>query len=203
QELLQLYEAKAISAMEIANITPRLKANVDQSAYTLNNLIFWANSQMKGIRARPKEINLSTAVSKCIKLFAEQLDRKNIHLQLDIEKNCTCKFDPDQMNIILRNLIYNAIKYSNTEGSIKINCVQNNADLILSICDDGIGMNQNQIDNILNAVEVQSTPGTYQEKGTGIGLSITMELIKLNDAYMTIESEENKGSCFNLHLPRV
>ncbi len=199
QELLNLYKNKNITVEELKNITPRLKANVDHSAFSLNNLLFWAQTQMRSIEVNPSNVNLKAAADQICSLYEEQTSKKNIVIKCKIPKNTTVFIDEEHLNIILKNMISNAIKFSNN-NKVTFDVLQSVKTTQLLICDNGIGMDKELISKILSKKNIAPTNGNNNEKGTGLGLVICQELLELNKGKLEIESEPNKGSCFYITL---
>ena len=111
--------------------------------------------------------------------------------------------DPMHFEIILRNIISNAIKYTRKGGTINFNCKKSEANKIeISICDTGIGMNRTLINNVIKKRTVDSSTGTMKEKGTGIGLQIVHELVKANNGLVNIQSKPDRGTCISLIFPK-
>ncbi len=203
QELLSLYKQEDITAEEFKKITPRLKTNVDYSAFSLNNLLLWAQTQMKGVETEPENIDLRTAINLVLELYNEQLAQKNISIGFDLFYETKIYIDREHLNIILRNIIANSIKYSYQNQKITISTISQNQKAKITICDKGIGMDNKHIADILNRKNHTSKLGTNKEKGTGLGLEICQELLVLNDGKLEIESKPNQGSCFHIILPEV
>jgi len=204
QELLVLYKNDAITEEQIAEITPRLKNNVDHSAFTLNNLLFWAQNQMNGVSiVKPETIKIKAKAKEIVALYQEQINHKNIMIECNCSDTMTVFMDEEHLNIILRNIILNAIKYSTKDGKIIFNS-QDYAEnqIIFSVCDNGVGMNKSFINQILNNHSTVSKPGTLNEKGTGLGLKICQDLLAANNGGLHIESSLENGSCFEMKLPK-
>ncbi len=202
QELLELYRNDAISAAEIADMTPRLKNNVDHSAFTLNNLLLWAENQMQGVKTSPMHINLKATATEIVALYQQQIEQKEIIINCQTPKSLTTFIDHEHLNIILRNIILNAIKYSRKKGTINFYGKEKENTIIFSVCDNGIGMSKKLIDNLLQNNNSSSKPGTLNEKGTGLGLNICNDLLIANNGSLAIESELENGSCFHIELPK-
>lgn len=201
QELLRLYRKKNITAKELKNITPKLKENVDDSAISLNNLLFWAQTQMKTLRVVPEVIYLKEAFNEICSIYQEQIIKKNINIQCSIPKNTIVFVDREHLNIILKNIISNAIKFSNSNKKITFDVLQSLRTTQMLICDKGIGMDKEIVSKILSKENIPSANRTNNEKGTGLGLIICQELLELNKGRLEIESEPNRGSCFYITLP--
>ncbi|KPM33201.1 Integral membrane sensor signal transduction histidine kinase [Croceitalea dokdonensis DOKDO 023] len=196
QELLSLYQSDKLSTEQFLKIAPKLKSNVDHSAFTLNNLLFWAQQQLNGIKSRPESVTLKTAGNNVVALHQEQIDKKNIAIECKIPTDAKVVIDPEHLNIILRNIISNAIKYTHENGKIIFSYHQGNQPS-LTVCDDGVGMSIATIEKIINGRPI-SKPGTSKEKGTGIGLNICKELLKLNHGNLKINSTLGKGTCIEI-----
>ncbi|MEO0572015.1 MAG: tetratricopeptide repeat-containing sensor histidine kinase [Bacteroidota bacterium] len=204
QELLELYTSKEISEKEIAQLAPKLKQNVDHSSFTLNNLLFWAKTQMNGLTIEAKPIRIKEHAHTVCAMYGAGIKSKEIHIQCDIDREATLMIDPTHFMIILQNVISNAIKYTNKGGTILFNCKKYRSDRIqISICDSGIGMDPSTINTIMDNQTVKSSVGTMNEKGTGIGLQIVRKLVKINNGYMEMKSKPNGGTCVFLNFQRT
>jgi len=203
QELLELYSAKEISEEEVARLVPRLKQNVDNSSFTLNNLLFWAKTQMNGIQPELKSVAVKEKVASVFDLYQSRIKTKNIEIKCSLGHDLKVMVDEMHFDIILRNIISNAIKYSKPGGTIDLNWrALDKEQSEISICDNGVGMSPSKVKAISKGETIKSSLGTMNEKGTGIGLQIVRELIKVNDGYIKLTSQIDKGTCFHLYLPR-
>ncbi|NQZ43330.1 MAG: hypothetical protein HRT65_03410 [Flavobacteriaceae bacterium] len=201
QELLELYNDSSLSDEQIAAVFPRLKANVDHSSFTLNNLLFWAKSQMNGIQPVPVQVPIKMAAYEVCALFNEAITKKRLVMTCTFDQTTQIRMDAEHLNIVLRNLISNAIKYSMNGGEIKFGSTTSSQGTEVWIRDEGVGMDQAKIAALFEGNPTDSTPGTAHEKGTGLGLAICDELIRLNGGSLTVESEPGKGSRFRFVIP--
>lgn len=201
-ELLELYDSRTITEKEISTLLPKLKDNVDHSAFTLNNLLFWAQTQMKGITPQFEHVTIKEKATAVCSLYSTQLEKKNItivcHLPLDLKVYA----DANHLEIILRNIISNAIKFTPNNGKITFNSKEKVESVEISICDNGIGMDQSTIDQLFNHEILRTKEGTNKEKGTGLGLQISKDLIRINRGEIEVESKVGKGSCFHILFPK-
>ncbi|UOY06247.1 tetratricopeptide repeat-containing sensor histidine kinase [Muricauda sp. SCSIO 64092] len=200
QELLELYDANEISEKDMAKFAPRLKQNVDHSSFTLNNLLYWAKTQMNGIRPNTKEVLVKPKAMDVHKLYSTKIRAKEINIQFSIDSDLKIMVDPVHLDIILRNVFSNAIKFTPEKGTIYFGGNDTGDKTEISVRDTGIGMNQETVKAITNGSIINSTPGTKKEKGTGIGLQIAQELIRVNKGSLKIESQLNKGSSIYLYF---
>lgn len=203
QVLLELYNNEELTETDIAKITPGIKENVDHSSFTLNNILYWSKSQMKGFNAYKTHVNIKSAANEACNLFKEAINKKAIKIECQIDENLKLHVDAEHLNIILRNMISNAVKFSNPNSVIRFESKLYQGNPAIYICDTGVGMRLSQIKAINEKNSVDSTLGTIHEKGTGIGLVICRELISQNGGKLFIESTLGKGSCFWFTLPKV
>ncbi|HEY0743421.1 MAG TPA: ATP-binding protein, partial [Chryseosolibacter sp.] len=135
----------------------------------------------------------------------EVASRKAISITKASSKGLFVEADPDQLQLILRNLIHNGIKFSKAGDEVRIAASRSNGHCVVSIKDSGIGMSKEEIDTIIGSREHFTKRGTQQEKGTGLGLLLCKEFIERNDGTMNIASTTNIGTevTFTLKLAKV
>jgi len=167
-----------------------------ETTYTLvSNLLSWARIQMKKISTDCKVILLHPVIIKIANLYKSQLSDKAIEFTIDCDKTTQVLADPNQLEFIFRNLVRNAIKFTNTGGKIWFSCVTHKGVVTITIKDNGIGMNEKKINELLsNTSELTSTVGTNNEQGTGLGLIIVKEFIQLNKGKLQIISKPGEGT---------
>lgn len=174
-----------------------------KSAYSLlENLLIWARSQNKQLTFKPKHINISLAVKDVITSLNSLATIKNIRL-ISQSGNDFCGIaDENMLTTILRNLISNAIKFSNPGGVIKINANLINDKLEISVADEGVGMPSEIKARLFSNESRVSLTGTAQEKGTGLGLLICKEFVEKHGGQIGVESTPEVGSTFTFTLPQ-
>ena len=155
---------------------------------------------MQGIQAKPMDVDIKEVADENILLLQSMADKKRIHLQNSITSSANAYVDPNMMNLILKNLISNAIKFSLKGGTIDINIEQNSHMNTISVKDSGIGMSKENI-KMLFQVQTFTTRGTANERGTGLGLYISKNFIESNGGKIWVESEEGDGSTFKFTVP--
>ncbi len=167
----------------------------------LDNLLIWARTQQNTIQFNPETLNLHSVASETINEIKVQAERKHIMLINSTEADDTVWADKLMLQTIIRNIVSNAIKFTNEGGLIVVASSQNADKTEITIEDNGVGMNQETIDKILGTIELNSTKGTSGETGTGMGLIISKEFILRHKGTLNIESTVGKGSTFTITLP--
>jgi two-component system, sensor histidine kinase and response regulator len=200
QSLLELFTKKLMTADEFVVISDKLKSNLNVTQRTLENLLNWALSQMDGIKTEKKHIDITACIEEATRLMEEVANRKNVSIEKLIHDSLVVKADPDQVQLILRNLIHNGIKFSKIGDVLKISAERQHHDCVVSIHDTGIGMSQEEIDRLAGSRHHFSKRGTQQEKGTGLGLLLCREFVERNDGTLTIESKPDEGTVVSFTL---
>lgn len=197
---LALLKIGAVSESEFNTISKQLTEKINTTSIFLDNLLNWAKSQMQGISAMPKDVELREIVEENILLLRSMADEKQIRLENNIPGNSRAYIDPNMMNLIFKNLISNAIKYSFKGGVIEVNIINNAKVNTLSVADNGIGMTPGNM-KMLFQLQSFTTRGTANESGTGLGLYITKNFIESNGGKIWVESVEGVGTTFKFTVP--
>ncbi len=176
-----------------------------ESAYNLlENLLQWARTQTNRIKYAPTNINLPEIIKQNIILSKGSAEKKNITLNGIYEANNIVYADINMVNLIIRNILSNAIKFTNDNGFITISCSDiNKEESLVSIIDTGIGISDENIKKLFRIDEYFSTTGTAGENGTGLGLIICKEFIEKNGGTLKIDSKIGKGTTFSFTLPTI
>jgi signal transduction histidine kinase len=167
----------------------------------LDNLLNWAKSQTGELGFSPEKINLSKVISHIIELKTSQAKAKNISLYFSATDEIELSTDENILGTVLRNLISNAIKFTNPGGQIEVAAITNQGYVEISISDNGVGMDENTVQKIFDLTTNVTLPGTANEKGSGSGLVLCREFVKKLDGQLWVESEKGKGSTFKFTLP--
>jgi len=167
----------------------------------LESLLEYSRAQQNKISYRPSLLELNVIVNEVISLMQQCADNKEITLLSELSDKIFINADMYMIQSILRNLINNAIKFSNPKGTVLIGAeiVANNVQI--SVSDFGVGMEKNQIEKLFHIDSQMSTRGTNDEKGTGLGLLITKEFVDKHGGKIRVESNVGVGTTFNILLP--
>jgi signal transduction histidine kinase/streptogramin lyase len=167
----------------------------------LNNLLLWSRSQTKQIQCHPSPVILKGIIEEVVELNKEPLNIKHIRVILECPDDLEILADNEMLKTIIRNLFNNALKFSYKDSTIKITAIQNVKSASVSFIDFGCGMNKDKIDELMSENIIHSEYGTNGETGTGLGLSLCKEFIKINKGGFFISGEPGKGSTFTFTLP--
>jgi signal transduction histidine kinase len=169
----------------------------------LENLLKWSSTQTGTMKFAPSNINLKWLAEKAIQVLYLQAEQKNIQLSVEIPEQYNAFCDSDMIDTVFRNVVSNAIKFSNEAGkvSIKASINSDSTGYLLSIEDSGVGMPEDIRIRIFDLAENVSRKGTQKERGSGLGLILCKEFIEKHGGWIWVESEEGKGSTFNFTLP--
>ncbi|MGQ8335755.1 sensor histidine kinase [Sunxiuqinia sp. A32] len=169
----------------------------------LDNLLQWSYVQSGKNKVEYKSIVLKELTDHIGLLFQLRLKEKKIQLINKIRANFLITMDRLMLETVLRNLISNAIKFTNPNGTITINAVKKHDKIKIEVLDTGIGISPENIDNLFKLESNYSTEGTSKEKGTGFGLVLCNEFVKKNKGSIEVKSEVGKGSVFSILLPVI
>lgn len=166
----------------------------------LENLLAWGHLQMDGEQSEPEPFPVLRIATRTIDALSPVAAEKNITLIQETGK-VEVYADTNQADTIVRNLVNNAIKFTEDGGTITISAETTDGRTHIRVTDNGLGMSPETAANLFNLSESVSTDGTHGEKGTGLGLLLCKDLAQRNDGTIEVESELGKGSTFTLSLP--
>lgn len=182
----------------------KFSASIDKEAIQLNkltdNLLSWALLQHDVLNVTKEKINLSKVTQEVIDLFISFADNKSITLTHAVP-DIIIMSDRHALSTILRNLVDNAIKYTHEGGTVDLYANQEGGRVILEVKDSGTGIDKEKIGKIFLLSKGKTTDGTYNEKGTGLGLHIVKELVNKCRGTIAVKSKINEGTTFTLSLP--
>jgi len=168
----------------------------------LDNLLMWARTQMDEQSFQPEIVNLSELVGNNIRLFTHIADSKSIDLDFEIQPNLNALIDSEMINTVVRNLINNALKFTNKGGVVMVSLKQLNYSVRIVVSDDGIGMSDDSLANlfVVGSENIRYV-GTSGEKGSGLGLILCKEFVEKHGGTISVESKLNEGSRFVVDIP--
>lgn len=199
--VMDLMERKLMTTDDFNALKGSFTQQLKSLSLLLDNLLQWSKNHMQGHTSiHPKILNLSEEVQQSFDLLHVFAQQKNIELASTISNNINVYTDKDNFDLVLRNLIANAIKFSKHNTKVLLSATHTNNHVVISVSDQGIGMKPEVLDSLFRE-QVKIGYGTNGEHGTGLGLLICKEFLENNNGAITVESEYGKGTTFYITLP--
>ena len=167
----------------------------------LEDILKWALTQSEHKIFKPKQTNLTLICNEVVGLLNIVASTKNIGIAYTETERINVYADNDMLKAILRNLISNAIKFSNPLGQINISANQNETNVSITVSDNGIGMIPETMNKLFDLTQIHSSQGTDGEKGTGLGLILCQEFVERHSGKIWVQSQFGLGSEFSFELP--
>lgn len=194
--------AKEEESKEDVNALIEMSYSASKSTYgLLENLLEWAREKQGLLNFKPKYIYLKEPVDQVCGIYDYIARQKSITLKNTINNNDQVYADVYMLETILRNLINNALKFTEKNGLVEISSKAGNHSVIIEVKDNGVGMSQDKVKEIFNQEGMDVSLGTNKERGTGFGLLLCQTLVKNHNGKIWIESEVNVGTRFYVELP--
>ncbi len=198
---LDLLKENSISEREFNELIPELSDNADNASALLLNLLNWSKSQMQNLEPKPELFNVQEVFQEKLQLIDKKVKKKRIVL-LDESIKGFVFADKSMIEIVIQNLLANAVKFSRVGDVITVSNREKNGKCLISVEDTGVGISAENQKKIFGTGGF-TTRGTHDEKGTGLGLSICKQLVEMNNGRIWVESEIGHGSKFFVELPNT
>lgn len=199
--LLDLMDRGAIRPEDMDKNVHELKARFNHARTLLNNLLDWTLLQMDKLSLHPAKIDMQKVGVENIQMLGT-VQEKKIEIRNDIAEGTIAFADSNTINLVIRNLITNAIKFTNEGGHITLFAEDKGTFWNICVQDDGVGMKPEVLKMLFDKTSPYSTRGTANEKGTGLGLILCKEFVEKNGGTISVKSEEGKGSTFSFTVPK-
>lgn len=187
---------------EIQKIASSMKNSAENLANLLENLLIWSQTQRGVIKFNPTKINLKKGIDSIISFVGEMAKNKLIEIRSNVNESLNIYADEQMFDSLLHNILFNALKFTKRNGEIKITAELNNDNFVqISVSDNGIGMDQNMLENLFKLDVQENRKGTEGEPSTGLGLIICKEYIEKHNGSIWAQSADNIGSTFHFTLP--
>ena len=201
RNISDMFDADYLSNEEVHFLMKDVNPTVKSAELTLSNLLEWAGSQMKGQSINVSQLDIFELGAEMEQTFTQALQKKNIEFMNQASPGNSVLADENHIKVVLRNLVSNAIKFTDTNGRVILKSEVEDSRIIICVEDNGKGMSAEEISKLFIAQTHFSQRGTSGESGTGIGLMLCKELVELNGGSLWIESTPGKGSTFYFSLP--
>lgn len=200
--ILEMLDEGNLTQEELRQLTQSLKIRLDNTRKLLDNLLDWALVQMNEITIQEEPLELKDLVEQNLTFFRE-INDKNIQFINHVDEDTSVLADKNMLDLIIRNLVANSIKFTREGGFVDISAKDKDNDtLVVSIKDNGIGMNEEQKSQLFNTTVLYTTKGTANEKGTGLGLKLCKEFVERMGGDIWVESKEGEGSTFKFTIKK-
>jgi signal transduction histidine kinase len=186
---------------EIEDIAININQSAKSSFKLLENILSWARAKQGKIPFDPKILSFMNNCKDAVDVLNPLAEAKNITIDFSTGDNINIFADVDMFKAVLRNLVSNAIKFTNAGGAVNITAKQMNSNITISVADNGIGIAPHNLIKLFEMAEVITTKGTAEETGTGLGLLLCKEFVEKHGGKIWVESEVGKGSNFKFTLP--
>ena len=201
-EVLHRVEALEKTDFDRKKLLGNLKHSASYSLELLENLLHWSRLEENDTYYHPEEIKLGLIVTGCVSLFDETARHKGVSIEQRIEDAIKVHADRIMLEAIIRNLISNAIKFSESGGAISVSAVEKEETIDVEVSDNGIGMSEEQIFNVMNNGGYTKR-GTANEKGAGIGMTLVREFTALHHGKLSIHSKLDAGTRVAIAFPKM
>ena len=191
-----------LTVEEIKSATKSISNSARVIFNLLENLLQWSRVQTGRIDYNPEKIDIYEIIKQILPIYSGNLKKKNISLSLEINESLIAFADSNMVEIIFRNLISNAIKFTRSSGKIIIASKVTEKYIEINIIDNGVGIRPDVLNKLFKIDESISTLGTQNERGSGLGLILCKEFIELNGGKLTVNSKAGEGSVFSFSLPK-
>jgi signal transduction histidine kinase len=197
-----LLENDALSLEEVQNLMINIKKEVLSIEEMMANLLLWAKSQLSNMQTNAIEFDLDVIIKENFSLLSQQAEAKQITLVENIEPDAIkIVADINQMRVIIRNLLTNAIKFTNIGGKVSLCAKKTPAYWQIEVTDTGIGMTTEEIAKLFVTQTHFTKQGTANEKGSGLGLLLCKEFVENNGGKIWVDSTINQGTSFIFTIP--
>lgn len=188
---------------EIRELAGIINSSAKSTYELLTNLLEWSGLQTGRIEYLPSEVRLSVEIEKINRLFASAASLKSISITSEVDPDIIAMADRNMLNAVLRNLVSNAIKFTQDGGKILLSSDIKDDFVELSVADSGIGMSEENMKKVFRIDSGFTTKGTNGEKGSGLGLVLCKELVEKHNGHIKISSTPSVGTTITFSLPLV
>ncbi len=199
-EMMSLY-AESNNTEQLIQSSQQVYSSSRKLLALVDNLLLWSRSQIGSTRYNPQKLDLAIQCNNIISLMRAQAEDKDVVISANIRSGLVAWADVNLFDIVFRNILNNALKYSRLGGTILISAIEKKDQIQITVHDNGVGIPKDRIDKLFIADSEYTTQGTLNEKGSGLGLAICKEYVEKNKGAIWAESELNKYTSFHFTLP--
>lgn len=201
QGLLSLLKSNALNEEEKSQLLDGIARNTELTRQNLENLLHWARNQLHGEKISAEKLQLMDYVHRCVGQLTTPAHLKGLQWEIE-DKDYAVIFDPNHLEVILRNLLSNAVKFAPQHSIISISVVATGAKVILIIRDQGLGIPGDLL-HLIGRGPLPSGSGTFDEKGTGLGLALSYTYAAKNGTEIRHRNHPDGGAEVTVIIPRA
>jgi two-component system sensor histidine kinase/response regulator len=198
--LFSLLQDDTITHQELVEMIPNVLKKLEYTSDFLDTLLFWINSQMENFDSSVKSFSIKDIVEYEMENYQEQAASKGITLIDNVPDSTIASADPNSIRIVIRNLITNAIKFSREKDTIEVIASINDEMIEIKVKDTGTGIPPEKLKKLFKS-KVDSSTGTQQESGTGMGLLFCKDLVEKCNGKIWVTSQQGVGTEFSFTVP--
>lgn len=204
QNTLHLTRQKILNEEEFDKLSLILDNDIRHLVSMLDNTLLWAREQIHALKVKKVPFDLCSVAEDVIELYHQSIQDKNLSVRNNIPPSTEVVSDKEIIHTALRNFLSNAIKFTPAGTCIEVNAEQRNGAMYVTVKDEGVGISKDTL-NKIDKKEFVSTRGTNNEKGTGLGLMFTQDLLLKLGEELKIETQADKGTAitFTIHKQEV
>ena len=200
--LLSLVDEKAIDEGKFQSFSKSLTLQLSSTSEMLDGLLVWAKSQLKGLEPKFEVVPLKPIADRVQEVLCERAQQKGIELTCQCDASLVARVDPAMFELVIRNLVANAIKFTPTGGEVAVNLQEDGDDITVEVRDTGVGMSDDKVKELFKTKAANSSAGTNSEAGFGLGLLMCRDFVRFHDGHISVDSELGQGSTFMVNLPK-
>jgi signal transduction histidine kinase len=200
QGVLELVKDEIIKGDELNNLVDGVEYSLRKNVEVIEELLAWAKKQLSGFDLEMQQVELKPILDDIVTSHSFIALQKKVKLESEVNQQ-SVQSDANAIRIIFRNLISNAIKYTDPGGIVKVQVTDLQDKVRITVADNGIGIPETDQDKIFRSIS-WTRVGTGNEIGSGFGLSLSKEFVEKMNGKIWYESEEGKGTTFFVELPK-
>jgi signal transduction histidine kinase len=202
RNIFRSVQNKQMTITELKKSVPDIQNDLNYVVGLMDNLLQWAKAQMKTNAVYPQKVDMRQSINEVLQLLHLQAKDKQITIINDTAPVVFSYVDKDMINLVIRNLVSNAIKFTPEKGTIAVGVYEHASFIEVYVRDSGAGISSEAM-NKINGSNFYTTKGTASESGTGLGLMLCREFLSRNGSHLHIESEPGSGSTFSFSLQKA
>ncbi|MDR9417799.1 sensor histidine kinase [Gracilimonas sp.] len=200
QGVIELIRDDALKGKDLKKLIDSIEVSIRENVHVIEDLLAWAKDQLSGFDLNLQNVELKPIAKDVLTTNSFMAIQKNITLESSFNGEAVYA-DPNAIRVILRNLISNAIKYSESGGTVQVLAEEKSDKILLLVRDDGVGVPESSKDKIFNG-NSWTRIGTNKEHGSGFGLNMSKEFVEKMEGKIWFESKEGEGTTFYVELPK-